>query len=251
MQAVEAEGSTVEEAVEATLRQLNVSRDRVDIEVLSRATKGFLGIGVKRARVRATLRAPRRDTAAASRPRVLPTSAPARREEHAGEPTRVPPSREASDKACGVLKETLRLMGLEVPLSLETRDNEVIINLTDTVDGILIGRKGQTLDALEYILNRIITNNEDHEGHFVLDAEGYRERRRQNLEGLALRLGERAKRRRKVVTLSPLNPRDRRVVHLALQGDPLIETRSVGRGFFRRLSIVPEEGTRRERPRPD
>ena len=95
------------------------------------------------------------------------------------------------------------------------------------------------------------TRGEDEEGYVTLDAEGYRGRRSASLEGLALRLSERAKRRRKTVTLNPLNPRDRRVVHLALEDDPLVATRSLGRGYFRRLSIVPEDaaGTRRGRPR--
>jgi spoIIIJ-associated protein len=93
----------------------------------------------------------------------------------------------------------------------------------------------------------MITRSEEGETHFVLDAEGYRERRRKSLESLALRLGERVKRRRKIVILSPLSPRERRIIHLALQGDPLVTTRSMGRGYFRRLSILPEEGQRRER----
>jgi spoIIIJ-associated protein len=113
----------------------------------------------------------------------------------------------------------------------------------------LIGRKGQVLDALEYLLNRIITKSEEGDAHLALDVEGYRERRRRSLEVLALRLGERAKRRRKPVALSPLSPRDRRVIHLTLEGDPLVTTRSMGRGYFRRLYIVPEEGPRRERGR--
>ena len=97
----------------------------------------------------------------------------------------------------------------------------------------------------------MIARGDEEEAHLVLDAEGYRERRRQSLESLALRLGERAKRRRKTVTLNPLSPRDRRVVHLVLEDDPLVNTRSMGRGHLRRLSIVPENGgnARRDRPR--
>ena len=95
----------------------------------------------------------------------------------------------------------------------------------------------------------MITRGDENEAHLLIDASGYRERRQQNLESLALRLGEQAKRRRKTVTLSPLNPRDRRIVHLTLEGDPLVNTQSMGRGFLRRLSIVPEGASRRERGR--
>ena len=77
----------------------------------------------------------------------------------------------------------------------------------------------------------------------------YRERRWKSLENLALRLGERAKRRRKLVTLSPMSPRDRRVIHLTLEGDPLVTTKSTGRGYFRQVCIVPEEGQRKEKSR--
>jgi spoIIIJ-associated protein len=251
MNAVEAEGRTIEEAVAAALAQLRVERDKVEIEVLAQATKGFLGIGGKKARVRATLRAPLTVQLDES-----PSPTARRREEvRVAEPSAerevVPalPSREVREKACQLLAEILRLMEVEATVAVETRDAELVINIAGTEGGLLIGRNGQTLDALEYVLNRIVTRSDEGETHLTLDTEGYRERRRKNLENLALRLGERAKRRRKPVGLSPLSPRDRRVIHLALEGDPLVTTRSVGRGYFRRLFIVPEEGPRRERGR--
>lgn len=252
MNAIEAEGWTIEEAVSAALAQLQAERERVEIEILSHATKGFLGIGGKKARVRATLRVP------LSTHLKEPEPAPPRRrtEERAVEPSAAPvpaeaalPARELGEKASQVLTEIVRLMGLEATLSLETREDELAITLTGAPEGALIGRNGQTLDALEYLLSRIVTRSDENEIHVALDAEGYRERRRKSLEHLALRLGERAKRRRKTVALSPLSPRDRRVIHLTLEGDPLVTTKSLGRGYFRRLFIVPEQGPRRERGR--
>jgi spoIIIJ-associated protein len=252
MSAVEAEGRTIEEAVAAALAQLQVERDRVEIEVLAQATKGFLGIGGKKARVRATVRVPvtqqvadltptarRKETPRVSAPPVVVSD----------EPEATPPSREQGEKASEVLREILRLMQADANVALEQQANELTLTLTGKDSGALIGRNGQTLDALEYVLNRIITRSEESETHLTLDAEGYRERRRKNLENLALRLGERAKRRKRPVALSPLSPRDRRVIHLTLEGDPLVTTNSVGRGYFRRLYIVPEEGPRRERGR--
>jgi spoIIIJ-associated protein len=162
------------------------------------------------------------------------------------------PPPELVEQACGVLRDILGQMGIEAPVSSSVRDDEVVINLEDPTDGtggLLVGRKGETLDAFEYLLNRMITRGDENEAHLLIDASGYRERRQQNLESLALRLGEQAKRRRKTVTLSPLNPRDRRIVHLTLEGDPLVNTQSMGRGFLRRLSIVPEGASRRERGR--
>ena len=259
MSAVEAEGPTLEEAVAAALTQLQADREQVEIEILAQASKGFLGIGGRKARVRATLRNPvslqepesESPTSTDQSPRERERAA--RRRAPSGEPAAqpVPLSRETGENACQILSETLRLMGVEAPVSLDVHGPEAVINLEDTVDGLLIGRKGQTLDALEYLLNRMVARGEEEEAHLILDAEGYRERRRQSLESLALRLSERAKRRRKTVTLNPLSPRDRRVVHLALEDDPLVVTKSMGRGYFRRLSIVPEEAgnNRRDRDR--
>ncbi len=259
MRVVEAEGSTEDKAVAAALTQLKADREQVDIEVLVQATRGFLGIGGKKARIRATLKEPvsLQEPESAS-PTDMDQSPQkrgrgARRRAPSGESVAppAPVSRETGENACQILSETLRLMGMEAPVSLDIQETEAVINLEDTVDGLLIGRKGQTLDALEYLLNRMVAREEEEGAHLILDAEGYRERRRQSLESLALRLSERAKRRRKTVTLNPLSPRDRRVVHLALEADPLVVTKSMGRGHFRRLLIVPEGAgnNRRERDR--
>ena len=254
MTAVETQGLTIEEAVASALAQLHAERHQVEIEIIAQATKGFLGIGRKKARVRATLRSSLAPQELEPESTTLdPSEQPTRRRSisSASDAQPAPVSKETGEKACQALTETLRLMGMEVPVSLDVQGAEAVINIDDTVGGLLIGRKGQTLDALEYLLNRMVARGDEEEAHLVLDAEGYRERRRQSLESLALRLGERAKRRRKTVTLNPLSPRDRRVVHLVLEDDPLVNTRSVGRGYLRRLSIVPENGgtIRRERPR--
>ena len=254
MNSVEAEGRTIEEAVASALAQLQVERERVEIEILSQATKGFLGIGGKKARVRATLRVPLSQQVVDHKTPVARKKEPPRASEPAPLSTAeeldtTPPSREQGEKASEILQEILRRMEMESAVTLEQHANELVLTLTGKDSGALIGRNGQTLDALEYVLSRIITRSDDVETHIVLDAEGYRERRRKNLENLALRLGERAKRRKRPVALSPLSPRDRRIIHLVLDNDPLVSTRSVGRGYFRRLYIVPEGGTRRERGR--
>ncbi|MBI3248156.1 MAG: Jag N-terminal domain-containing protein [Deltaproteobacteria bacterium] len=262
MNSVETEGRTIDEAVAAALAQLQVERDRVEIETVTQPTKGFLGIGGKKARVRVTLRVPvaqpveapspagrRREASRTPAPRTpaprapVPVSVPA-------EPLETLPLHpEQGEKANEILQEILRHMGAQASVVLDQQANEAVLTLTGKDSATLIGRNGHILDALEYLLNRIVTRSEESDAHLTLDAEGYRERLRRNLENLALRLGERAKRRKRPVALSPLSPRDRRVIHLALEGDPLISTQSVGRGYFRRLYIVPEEGPRRERSR--
>lgn len=225
MNSVETEGKTTDEAVTAALKLLNAERDQVEIEVLSQASKGFLGIGGKKARIRATLRSPL--------------------EVVVGEPSLS--RQETGERARKVLSEVLELMSIEASVALEVSPEEVLLRIDGKEGGILIGRKGQTLDALEYLVNRIVSRSEEGEVHVVLDTENYRERRKKSLEELALRLGERAKRRRKTVTLNPLSPRDRRVVHLALQDDPLVTTKSTGGGYHRKLLIIPEGVQRPEK----
>lgn len=267
MNAVEAEGTTLDEAIVNALRQLQVERERVEIEVLAQPTKGFLGIGGKKARIRATLRVPLAVRVSEPKPepprpspRVSETKAdvPRSREprpeaaRESGSRTSALASPEMTEKACTTLKEILHLMGTGSALNVENRDEETVINVTSSPglpEGFLIGHRGQTLDAIEYLVNRIITKSDETDAHIAVDVEGYRERRWKSLENLALRLGERAKRRRKPVTLSPMSPRDRRVIHLTLEGDPLVTTKSSGRGYFRQVSIVPEEGQRKEKGR--
>jgi spoIIIJ-associated protein len=273
MNVIEAEGSTIEEAIANALKQLQVERDRVEIEILSHATKGFLGIGGKKARVRAAIRAPLSVRTAEPqpepqrpRPRNRQAESPRptegepqlyrqrerpREVEPAKEVTKseesIPPSPELGEKACAAIKELLQHMQVSGTPTVGVRDGEMIITVTGAPEGFLIGHRGQTLDALEYLLNRITTHSEESEGHIAVDVDGYRERRWKSLEHLALRLGERAKRRRKTITLSPLSPRDRRVIHLTLEEDPLVSTKSVGRGYFRQVCIVPEEGSRQDK----
>ena len=105
----------------------------------------------------------------------------------------------------------------------------------------MIGRKGQTLEALQYLIERIAGERQASDGpHIIVDIEDYRERRRKSLEDMALRLGEKAKRQRKTVTVDALSAADRRIIHAALQDDPWVTTKSLGQGSYRRLLIIPE-----------
>jgi spoIIIJ-associated protein len=118
--------------------------------------------------------------------------------------------------------------------------------------GLLIGRKGQTLEALQYLVTRIAGERQGSEGpHILVDVENYRQRRKKSLEDMALRLGEKAKRQRKTVTVDALSAADRRIVHAALQDDPWITTKSLGQGSYRRLLIIPEgDRKRKEESKP-
>jgi spoIIIJ-associated protein len=238
MDIVEAEGDTIDNAIDSALRTLGVSRDKVTVDILSEGRKGIFGFGAQKARVRATLRM----TA------VSPT------EEDEKFPAGASPVTAAEvaatvEKAQTALREILRLMG--VAATVETKagktGDEVVLDVRSDNNALLIGRKGQTLEALEYLIIRMAGERPGSEGpHIVVDVENYRERRRKSLQDMALRMGEKAKRQRKTVTVDALSAADRRIVHAALQDDPWVTTRSLGQGSYRRLLIIPE-GDRRKK----
>ena len=241
MDYVETEGETIDQAIENALKILGVGREKVTIDILTEGTKGILGFGAKKARVRASLRA------------ALSMGEERKRTQtRASQPDRI--SREdieaAGQKGKDVLTDILGLMGIQASIEVrrgETED-EIVLDIHGDSSALLIGRKGQTLEALQYLVTRIINDRQGKEGpHVLLDTESYRGRRRKSLEDMALRLGEKAKRQRKAVTVNvPLSAADRRIIHLALQDDPWLKTRSLGTGAYRRLLIIPE-GDRKRR----
>jgi spoIIIJ-associated protein len=138
-----------------------------------------------------------------------------------------------------VLAEILRLMGLEARVSASENDERIVLDIEGSESGLVIGKKGQTLDALQFLVNKIINREAEGRKPILLDSEGYRGRREESLVELAHRLGEKARRTNRTVTVSPMSPHDRRIIHLALDKAPGVTTRSEGEGAFRRLLIIP------------
>jgi len=288
MRSVESEGSTIDEAIENALRLLRLERDAVEIEILENATKGLLGFGTKKARVRARERAKvdavlasaevtpstatgddrqrRVDVAAQpgrSNPAPRPTVRQSARETppktRVAAPARPAPVRsadlsEADHGLRDTLDEIFRQMGVEcaVEAGVDPSGEALVLRVDGPDGGIVIGRRGQTLDALEHLMNRIAMRDSASEPTRVrIDVEGYRERRQESLEQLARRLADKARETGRVVTLNPMSPRDRRVVHLTLQDDQHVTTWSQGEGHFRRLLIGPRDDRRQGRQRDD
>ncbi|MDH3443362.1 MAG: Jag N-terminal domain-containing protein [Deltaproteobacteria bacterium] len=243
MDFVETEGITIDEAIDDALKTLGVSRDTVTVEILSEGRKGVFGFGAQKARIRATLRKPALAQASGG-------------EKSDANPPLVTSAEVAviADKAQKTLAEILRLMGVVATVEKKTGEMaaEIILDVRADNNAILIGRKGQTLEAMEYLVTRIVGERPGGEGpHIIVDVEAYRERRRKTLQDMALRLGEKAKRQRKTVTVDALSAADRRVIHAALQDDPWLTTRSLGQGSYRRLLIIPEgDRKKKEEQRP-
>lgn len=232
MEGVEAEGATIDQAIENALKILGTERDHVTVEILTEARKGVLGIGGRKARVRASWR----------KTVVL--------EEEVGQEKQNPPETLSDekitairDKGKEVLGEIVKLMGIQAAIRVKPGDTseEILLEIQGDNGGLLIGRRGQTLEALQYVLTRVVSEKHGMVGiQLIVDTESYRERRKKTLEDMALRLGEKAKRKRTTVTVDSLSARDRRIIHLTLEDDPWVTTKSLGKGDYRRLLIVPE-----------
>ncbi|HEY1233405.1 MAG TPA: RNA-binding cell elongation regulator Jag/EloR [Candidatus Binatia bacterium] len=229
MDLVETEGENIDDAIENALKLLGVGRDKITVDIITEGRKGILGFGAQKARVRAQLR----------KPPLGQTSEP---DEATSEPALLSVEAAAlAEKAETALREILRLMGVKATLEISTSGDETTLEIHAENSGLLIGRKGQTLEALQYLVTRICGEHYAAEGpHVIVDIEKYRERRRKMLEDMALRLGEKAKRQRKTVTVEALSAADRRIIHAALQDDPWVSTKSLGQGSYRRLLIIPE-----------
>jgi spoIIIJ-associated protein len=242
MDYVETEGDTIDQAIENALRLLAVERDKITVDILAEGKKGILGFGAQKARIRAALRE--------SAVELQPSKPAASRTNN--QPAPSAEAAETGRKAKAVLGEILGLMGIASEVELKTGDkpDEIVLEIRADTSGLLIGRKGQTLEALQYLVTRIAGERGGIEGpHIIVDIENYRERRRRSLEDMALRLGEKAKRQRKTVTVDALSAADRRIIHAALQDDPWVTTKSLGQGSYRRLLIIPE-GDRKTKEEP-
>ncbi len=211
---VEKTGKTIDEARQAALQELGVPEDRVKFEILEEPSKGFLGfIGGREARIRVT---------------VLELS--------------------PLDKAVDFLQSIFRQMQLDVQLEKKETEEHVILNLMGEHLGILIGKHGQTLDALQYLVNLAANRGlEENRMHIILDVEHYRERREETLQQLALRLAEKVKRSGRRIMLEPMNRHERKVIHMALQDNSAITTYSAGEEPYRKVVIEYRRGdSRRE-----
>lgn len=254
---VEVTAASVDDAIKEALERLGALEEDVVIEVLMTPRSGVLGLGARQARVRVTHRPPLAASSKVQSPPAAPhePARPARTAATESEDAeeRQPVIRSNADlerqgrEATEVLSRILVLMGERAEVKASSQDSDSIeLEIRGDGSGVLIGRHGQTLDSLEYLVNRILARRSRDAAPISLETESYRARRRQQLHRMALSMGEKAKREHQAVTLEPMPPRDRRIVHLALKDDPMLTTRSTGDGFLRSVEILPAE-RRRER----
>ena len=203
---------TVEEAIELALKELDADRDEAEVEVLSEGKAGFLGIGAERARVRVT---------------------------------KIPQGGSAAAVANEALNRILQAAGVSVSRTLRAaNDPEVggpIIDLSGEDAGLLIGRRGQTLQSLQFLVNLIVRNNYGEGVRVVLDVENYRGRRESSLREMASKVASRVVQSSRSITLEPMTPADRRIVHTTLSDHPGVTTESMGVGDDRKVTVLPKQ----------
>ena len=208
----------VDEAILQASMQLGVSSDRLQYEVVEKGSAGILGglIGAKPAVIRAT---------------KIET---------------------IDEKAADFLHDVFGAMGISVDVEskLNEEEKELEINLSGDEMGILIGKRGQTLDSLQYLVSLVVNKESEDYLRVKLDTENYRERRKETLETLAKNIAYKVKRTRRSVSLEPMNPYERRIIHSALQNDKYVFTRSEGEEPFRHVVIALKREERPERRRP-
>ena len=215
MEMITVTAKTVEDAITQASLQLGVSSDRIQYEVVEKGSAGVLGglFGYKPAVIRA---------------KKIET---------------------VDDKAVDFLNSVFDAMGLavDVEVKMNEEEKEMDVNLTGEEMGLLIGKRGQTLDSLQYLVSLVVNKESEDYLRVKLDTENYRERRKETLETLAKNIAYKVKRTRRPVSLEPMNPYERRIIHSALQNDKYVFTKSEGEEPFRHVVIALKKEERRER----
>lgn len=210
----EFEGKTTEEAIQIASRELSIPEEELHIDIIEPGSGGIFGlVGGRKAKIKVTL--PKDEQA-----------------------------EEENENGLHLAKETLENILVRIPVDAsvqaETNNGKIILDIEGDKSGLLIGRKGKTLDALQFIVNKIVNKALEKKITVVVDAENYRKRRQESLKQMALKIADKAKRIKKPVATNPLNPHDRRIIHLALKEDDELETKSRGEGLLKKVVVIPK-----------
>ena len=203
MKFIEVSAKTVEDAVTEALIQLSTTSDNIEYDVIDKGSNGFLGIGSKPAKIKAWKKAT------------------------------------AKDLAEEFLDSVFKAMQLDVEIVINDEDKSLLdIELKGDEMGVLIGKRGQTLDSLQTLTSLVVNKDTDSYVRFKMDTENYRKRRKDTLENLAKNIAYKVKRTKRVVSLEPMNPYERIVIHSALQNDKFVSTHSEGEEPFRHVVVT-------------
>lgn len=234
MKYIEKSAKTIDEAVELALKELNTTKELVTIEVLEQPSKGIFGIGARKATVKVKLK----ETVSKTeefKPKAIRETRPAR----VSEPG-LPATEEDKSAAQKFLREVLDAMDIKAEIRMKCVDDSLHLNLSGPKMGIIIGRRGQTLDSLQYLVSLVVNKNKGREGYVrvILDTEDYRRKREETLVRLSKRLADGVVKTGKKVELEPMNPYERRIIHSSLQNNDKVTTFSEGDEPYRKVVIA-------------
>ncbi|MGM9552278.1 MAG: RNA-binding cell elongation regulator Jag/EloR [Clostridia bacterium] len=218
---IEKTGATIDAAVESALKELDCSREDVEIEILNKGSKGFLGLGVSEAKVRVTLI--KEDV-------VLEDI-----------------SEENNTDVEKYLLNILEKMGINAELDVKEEEGKLDIEISGDLMGVVIGRRGDTLDSLQYLCSLVYNKNREDYVRVNLDTENYRAKREETLVNLAKKIAGTVSRTGRSITLEPMNPNERRIIHSTLQSYDYINTYSIGEDPNRKIVVSSKNSSRSPR----
>jgi spoIIIJ-associated protein len=251
MRFVEVEGKSKDDATQKAARELGVPVEEIGIEVLSDSGRGFFGfVGGKKVKIRAWSKRESREELDDEVPEiqeaVAEERAPVASEDE--EETEKTEKTEKAQKAQEALQGLIGWLSEQATVEIKEETSErILLEIHGDKTGLLIGKRGQTLDALQFLANKMVNRSRDSAKRIEVDMEQYRKRREQSLQNMAVRLGQKVKKKRKPITIEAMNAHDRRIIHLTLKNDRALETKSVGKGEMRKLVIHPVNGGRSKR----
>ena len=245
---LEKSARTEDAAVAEALKELGLDRDDVSVEILERAKSGFLGIGASPARVRVSYECPDEEPVKApapakSEPKPRAEKKPAPEKKPAAAPAPAAKPADPDEPAVygeirAFLSGLLERMGVNAEIEISPRENGgVNVNLTGAAMGAIIGRRGETLDAIQHLTNYVVNKTNDKHLHISVDAEAYRAKREESLARLAEKMAEKAIKYKRSMALEPMNSYERHVIHTALQNYEGVTTSSTGVEPNRRVVV--------------
>ncbi len=242
MEYVEFSGKTVDDAITEACQNFTVTSDRLDYEIIDKGSSGFLGIGFKNAVIKARVK----DENSSSDTKIKEAVSEKKAVENNDDKKEVDikadvnktVKAESDNDPKEFLDKVFNAMGMNVNIKVEQIGNDMDIELSGDEMGVLIGKRGQTLDSLQYLTSLVVNKGSNEYIRVKVDTENYRKRRKDTLENLAKNLAYKVKRTKRPVTLEPMNPYERRVIHSTLQNDKYVSTHSEGDEPFRRVVIT-------------
>lgn len=232
-------GKTVEDAITEACQELMVTSDRLDYEIIDKGSSGFLGLGTKPALIKARIldENSKKEEVSSEKSNTAVKETKVSKKENNKDVSEKPVVKTDNDPK-EFLDKVFKAMDLSVNVKVEQIGNDMNIELSGEEMGVLIGKRGQTLDSLQYLTSLVVNKGSNEYIRVKVDTENYRKRRKDTLENLAKNLAYKVKRTKRPVTLEPMNPYERRVIHSALQNDKYVSTHSEGDEPFRRVVIT-------------